>query len=537
MNIKKQFMRIVTRHTILLLIVLFIIVAVAVTRQELDRVYLSADSLGHIVADELDGDELEEYARTLKKDEHYEQVKSRLQQIKTRFPNCISLYIFVPDGTDKATYVYDIYTKEEYETRNVDEGDLGFMEDFTRDVLGYAVELFETGEEIKELDIDLFNKYGSLASIYLPVYNNAGQIKGIIGIDYSILSIVLFVAEVLGVMLVFFVVFGGLFGIYELNTIQKKVIKPIDTIQEKVSEYVTSEHNGNSEKFMISINENSENELDILGKNMNEMMHDMDEFIIQKEKDTRENQRIASELDLASKIQSSYLPNRFPAFPDRKDFDIYATMNPAKEVGGDFYDFFLIDDSHLGIVIADVSGKGIGAALFMMISKTMLNDQAMFTNSPAEVLRTVNNRLCAINEAEMFVTVWLGVLDLDTGLLRAANAGHEFPTLKKSDGDFELIKDKHGFVLAGMENSIYSEYEIQLGKGDIIFVYTDGVAEATNAEEELFGNERIVEALNKSKDEPVKNILVNMRKEIDDFVKEAPQFDDITMLGLQYFGK
>ncbi len=246
--------------------------------------------------------------------------------------------------------------------------------------------------------------------------------------------------------------------------------------------------------------------------------------------------RIGAELSLATNIQTSMLPHIFPAFPTRSEFDIYASMNPAKEVGGDFYDYYLIDDDHLGMVIADVSGKGVPAALFMMASKIILQSVAMMGYSPAEILQRTNEAVCSNNEAEMFVTVWLGILELSTGRLTAANAGHEFPAVRQPGGRFELYKDKHGFVLGGMEGVQYREYEIRMEPGSKLFVYTDGVAEATSAEKELFGTERMIDALNTDPDAAPQEILKNVRAGVDEFVKEAEQFDDLTMLCLEYRG-
>ena len=231
------------------------------------------------------------------------------------------------------------------------------------------------------------------------------------------------------------------------------------------------------------------------------------------------------------------LPSIFPPFPERTDMEIYATMHPAKEVGGDFYDFFLIDPMHLGVVIADVSGKGVPAALFMVIAKTLIKNRALMGGTPSEILAFVNNQLCENNEAEMFVTVWMGILDLSTGVMTAANAGHEYPAFRKADGEFELIKDKHGFVLAGLEDVAYTDYEIRFEPGDTLYVYTDGVAEATNAESKLFGTERMLQALNGSPDKACRKILENVREGIHAFVQEAPQFDDITMVALTYYGE
>ncbi len=257
--------------------------------------------------------------------------------------------------------------------------------------------------------------------------------------------------------------------------------------------------------------------------------------ITQHEKDLK-TARIESELSLASNIQADMVPNIYPAFPDRTEFDIYATMDPAKEVGGDFYDFFLIDDDHLCMVMADVSGKGVPAALFMMASKIILANNAMMGKSPAQILTDTNAAICSNNREEMFVTVWLGILEISTGKLTAANAGHEYPAIKHADGAFELFKDKHGFVIGGMESAKYREYEIQLEPGSKLFLYTDGVPEATNADQQLFGTDRMLAALNQNTALPPDQTLQNLRSAVDGFVKEAEQFDDLTMLCMEYIG-
>ena len=243
-----------------------------------------------------------------------------------------------------------------------------------------------------------------------------------------------------------------------------------------------------------------------------------------------------TELNMATEIQTSMLPSDFPAFPDRAEFDIYASMDPAKEVGGDFYDFFMIDDDHLAIVIADVSGKGVPAALFMMSSKIYISDHATMGGSPAEILERVNKLVYANNDAYMFVTVWLGILEISTGKLVSSSAGHEYPMVKQN-GKYEIFKDKHGLAVGAIGMSKYVNTEIQLKKGDSIFVYTDGVAEATDANNELFGTDRTLEALNAvPKDASQKEVLEGVRAAVDAFVKEAPQFDDLTMVGLKYYG-
>ena len=243
-----------------------------------------------------------------------------------------------------------------------------------------------------------------------------------------------------------------------------------------------------------------------------------------------------TELNMGTEIQANTLPSVFPPFPDRHEFDIYASMTPAKEVGGDFYDFFLIDNDHLALVIADVSGKGVPAALFMMSSKILINDHTLIGGKPSEILERVNRAVYANNKAHMFVTVWLGILEISTGKLITSNARHEYPIIN-TNGKYEVFKDKHGLAIGAMPNSKYVDTEIQLKSGDQVFVYTDGVAEATNANKQMFGTDRTLEALNAiEKGASQQKVLEGVKVAVDAFVKDAPQFDDLTMVGLTYFG-
>lgn len=258
--------------------------------------------------------------------------------------------------------------------------------------------------------------------------------------------------------------------------------------------------------------------------------------IEEKHREKAERDRVTGELRMANQIQSGVLPHVFPPFPERKEFELFAMMEPAREVGGDFYDFFLIDDDHLCLVIADVSGKGVPAALFMMNTKVLIKSYASGDNSPAEVLEIVNREICENNQMEMFVTVWLGILELSSGRLVAANAGHEYPVIGHAGEKFELIKDKHGFVIGGMEGMKYKDYELQLEPGDKLFVYTDGVPEAENTKNEMFGTERMLDALNEEDYVPVEELLRNVRKAVNEFAAGAEQFDDLTMLAVEYNG-
>ena len=256
----------------------------------------------------------------------------------------------------------------------------------------------------------------------------------------------------------------------------------------------------------------------------------------EKMQSEKEKERIGAELNVATQIQADMLPRIFPAFPERTEFDLFASMAPAKEVGGDFYDFFLVDDDHIGLVMADVSGKGVPAALFMVIAKTLIKNRALLGESPATILKNVNEQLCEGNEAELFVTVWLAVIQISTGKGMAANAGHEHPVIRRAGGQYELVTYRHSPAVATMEGIKFREHPFELHPGDSLFVYTDGVPEATNSKDELFGNDRMLEALNKEPDARPEQLLQNVRSSIDTFVGDAPQFDDITMLGFTYIG-
>ena len=278
-------------------------------------------------------------------------------------------------------------------------------------------------------------------------------------------------------------------------------------------------------------------EIGDLARCFNKMQDDLKLYTENLQAVTAEKERIGAELNVATQIQADMLPRIFPPFPQKKEIDLFASMTPAKEVGGDFYDFFLTDETHLALVIADVSGKGVPAALFMVISKTLIKNRAMQGGTPAQILADVNNQLCEGNDADMFVTCWLGIFDLSTGIMTAASAGHEFPALCGPDRSFALLKDKHGFVLAAMEGARYRDYEIRLEEGGSIFVYTDGVPEATNVNCELFGTDRMLDALNRRPDKKPEVFIKEVGSAVIEFTGEAPQFDDVTMVGMTWYGK
>ena len=309
-----------------------------------------------------------------------------------------------------------------------------------------------------------------------------------------------------------------------------RITSPIIALKEDVKKI-----SGGNLDYRAEIRTNDE--IGDLAESFNNMAASLKDYVKNLAAVTAEKERIGAELNIATQIQADMLPRIFPPFPDRKEFDIYATMNPAKEVGGDFYDFFLIDDNHLAMVMADVSGKGVPAALFMVIAKTLIKNRAQMGGTPSEILADVNNQLCEGNEAELFVTVWLGILEISTGHVTASNAGHEYPAIYRPGEGYTLFKTKQSPAVATMEGLRFKPSEFTLNPGDNLYLYTDGVAEATNSSEELYGTDRMLDALNGTEGMTVEEILRTLKKSVDDFTGDAPQFDDITMLSLRYYGE
>jgi sigma-B regulation protein RsbU (phosphoserine phosphatase) len=320
-------------------------------------------------------------------------------------------------------------------------------------------------------------------------------------------------------------------GMVSAFSIAGRITDPLNTITRRVASLGVR-----NRQFRMEDVYRTGDEIEVLAESFAKQSARMRLYIDQVKKVTAEKERIGAELDMASRIQGSQLPRLFPPFPDRKEFSLYASMTPAKEVGGDFYDFFMIDDDHMGFVMADVSGKGVPAALLMMVSRVLIKSTMQNGMGPAETLKSVNNQLCEGNDADFFVTVWLAVLEISTGKGVAANAGHEHPALRRADGSYDLIVYKHSMPVGVMRDLPFREHEFQLNPGDSFFVYTDGVVEATDADKKLYGSDRMLQALNRNPDAQPEQMLANISQDIDRFVDGAEQFDDITMLCFRYFG-
>ncbi|MBO7662737.1 MAG: SpoIIE family protein phosphatase [Clostridia bacterium] len=376
--------------------------------------------------------------------------------------------------------------------------------------------------------------FGWLCSAYDPVKDRDGHPVCLVGVDIDMTDVMNARHSFLWFMLGFSVVMGVLAVALGIWQMKNTIVKPLKMLSTATDEFADLEDY--TREKIIDLPIRTQDEIGDLYRKTRTMQTKLLDYMENLAQVTMEKEHISTELNVANRIQADMLPRIFPAFPERSDFTIYASMDPAKEVGGDLYDFFLVDEDHLAMVVADVSGKGVPAALFMVIAKTLIKNRGQMGDTPSEILRNVNNQLCEGNDEEFFVTVWMGILELSTGKGWAVNAGHEHPVIRRNNGLFELVVYRHSPAVAVMPGINFRQHEFQLNPGDTLFVYTDGVPEATNAQGELYGNERMLRALNKKPDAESLELMRTLRSDIDAFVGDAPQFDDITMLMLQYMG-
>ena len=380
------------------------------------------------------------------------------------------------------------------------------------------------------------SRYGWLCSAYVPIKDTeTGEAIAVVGADVDMNTIMQARKEFLVNSIIFVLLLTGLCILLNIFLIRRLAVDPLKKLTDAACGFAAVDREYTKDDI-IHVDIKSNDEIGDLYHEIQEMQSRIVDYTGRMTTYAAEQSRIGTELELANRIQMSILPEVGPEIKDRKEFLLRASMTPAKEVGGDFYNFFLIDKDHLGLVMADVSGKGVPAALFMMASMILLKDLAVPGRKPSEILTQANNDICRNNKAKMFVTVWLGILEISTGLMTCASAGHEFPALRGSDKTFRLFKDPHGFVLGGMEDMKYKDYELKLSPGDALFVYTDGVPEANDAAGAFFGTDRMEEALNLAQPGHPKDILMKVRESVETFAGGAEQFDDMTMMCLEYCG-
>ena len=486
-----------------------------------------ATDIAAVAASQIDPDNIRTWLDTGEPDEEYERTYDRLSRILEN-ASIEYLYVVKPELTE-VYYVLDTDPSEGAIP-------LGYHEPYYSGAFAENSAKMVRGEPIDPIISN--EEYGWLMSVYYPMRTSDGQPAGYVGVDVLMNDVMNDLSSYAWRMSWLMLALTAAFVAVMIFASNKLIATPIRKLSAAAKLFVEEEEAKETSETEIfhQLTIRSQDEIGELYESLSQMEKDMNTYIRELVSVTSENERITAELSLANRIQTGMIPHIFPPFPGRSEFNLYAIMDPAKEVGGDFYDFYLIDEDHLCLVIADVSGKGVPAALFMMASKIILQSCAMLGSSPAEILMKTNQAICSNNQEEMFVTVWVGILEISTGRLTAANAGHEYPVVQHPGGKFSLYRDKHGFVLGGMDNLIFKEYEMQLEPGAKIFVYTDGVPEATNRKGEMFGIDRMVEALNKKADAAPEKVLKNVRKAVDGFVKDAEQFDDLTMLCMEYLG-
>ena len=490
------------------------------------------------LASQLDPEKLDKYFETGEMDEDYYKTQQFIRDMVDN--NDVEyLYVVRPHGTG-VTFLFDSDMEMAEDATSYYDGGYCALGTYV-DVEGAFLENLDkllAGEEIPPI-VEQDPSFGWLMTAMTPVHHDDGSLAGYVMADISMNEVkdtqrtfLLGLTALLAALTVFFIV---LF----LLILRRKVIRPIDQLAQATGAFIQNNEeelaNGTATVNVPAIR--TGDEVELLADSFRKMQQDMISYIRSFMAITAEKERIGAELNVATQIQADMLPRIFPAFPEHREFDIYATMEPAKEVGGDFYDFFLVDEDHLALVIADVSGKGVPAALFMVIAKTIIKNHAQNREGPAQTFIHANEQLCEGNDAGLFVTTWMGVLEISTGKFIYVNAGHNPPLLKRAGGEYAWLNSRPGFVLAGMEGMRYQENVLELAPGDQLYLYTDGVTEATNRDNELFGEERLLAALNEEPGLSVYELLPKIKKRIDDFAGDAEQFDDITMLGLTYRGK
>ncbi len=488
----------------------------------------TAENLAVATAAMIEPESIDRYLEQGTTDEAYTSVQAQLMEIQ-RYYGVVAICCLKP--ADEGFYV--VYNTD---TRP-DALQLGEIQTFTFPEFIEIQGRLMAGETVPAIRQE--SRGAGAVYALAPIRDDNGTTRGYMAVIFSMKETEAaeqaFLTKIIRILLIITVILVVLSAI----SAQLLLVTPLNRLSAIADNFIQKQKAGlmEREKNLLTVPQlHRGDEMGRLYQAVREMELSIYDYIQNLTAITAEKERIGAELSVATEIQSSMLPCIFPPFPNRTEFDIYATMTPAKEVGGDFYDFFLVDEDHLALVIADVSGKGVPAALFMVITKVLLKNSVQSGKSPKAVLEEVNSQLCANNPIDMFVTVWLGILELSTGEMTCANAGHEYPALCRADGEYELVKDPHGLVLACIDSSRYQEYSLQLTPGDRLFVYTDGVAEATDTRNELYGTDRMLAALNCHRVDNPTELLPELKADIDAFVGDAPQFDDITMLGIHYLG-
>ena len=472
----------------------------------------------------LDVERIKDYAAGAPADDEWYEADSKLDML-TRTTRLAYIYVTVPDEEfENRVYIYDTVHPEVTNGKKIELGKVASLKKYDEEYIRNLKNVMLNGEPYIRF---VYNSTGGHVTTSIPVKDSAGSNIAIMSVVKPMSEVQDFKKSYRTVVAVSSALITLLFVVFFIGLLMAKFVKPVALITNETSHF--AEHKGHISDKLLKIK--GKDELGVLARSIEKMSVDMNKYIEDLTHTTAEKERLSAELDVATQIQANMLPRIFPPYKEHPELELFATMEPAKEVGGDFFDFFMVDSDHFALAVGDVSGKGVPAALFMVIAKTLIKNSILQGLQPAQVFERVNNELCEGNDAGLFVTCWMGILTISTGELKFVNAGHTFPILHNANS-VEFLKSKPDLMLAGMEGMRYNEHSVKLVKGDRLFVYTDGVTEATNAREELYGEERLISFLRKTETADIHKLLAEVRGDIDSFVDGVPQFDDITMLEL-----
>ena len=476
--------------------------------------------------------------------EDYEEMRKGLNRVKDCSTIEYLYAVYFNDINDVHSLTYAINAKSQKEMENG--GKYTYLgtpcgeNSFETDSLTIFQKAVREGVKESNLLVGHSDDYGNMLNGYRVIFDSEGNPVGLLCVEIDISKIRIDLSiYVRTIAIIAAIVMISVTAVYVHNA-ERKVIMPLMKIKQSTDSFVLK-MKGNAQPEDLTFDDmdiNTHDEIEFLADNIKSMAGSVKDYMINIRDITSEKERLGVELELATKIQEGILPNKFPAYPERKDFELFASMAPAREVGGDLYDFFLVDDDHIALVIGDVTGKGIPAALYMVIAKTLIKNRTMMDwSSTSTILADVNKLLCEGNEMEMFVTVWLAVIDLKTGKGIVSNCGHEHPVLTGEDKLLEIRKYRHSPALGISTDLKFEEHEIGLRPGDCLFVYTDGVPEAANGKKEFWGTERMLEAINEKPDDMPSELVGRVTDKLGKYVAGAEQFDDITMLCFKYLGQ
>ena len=493
-------------------------------------------SYAHMIADNISGIAPTKFLETETKDDDYFEIRYTLMTAGIYEEEFKDFYLVVPTEDD-LIYISEIYHNLPEENAALSDKQAEFLEHRPyrpgeKEIMMQELRSRQLPEK-EELHVGLRELGGErLATALVPLRTMENEVPALVGIDVSIAAIWEAQMNMYIMLALTIIVITSIGIVIHYRILERTTIRPIQSLKQDTDHLVSKLDS--DEEYVSDVR--TGDELEALAHSIEEMDRNLKRYIRENTAITAEKERLSTELGLAARIQRDMLPCVFPPFPERREFDLYASMDPAKEVGGDFYDYYLIDEDHLGLVIADVSGKGIPAALFMMKSMILLRNCVLAGLDPKQAMEQLNEQIAVNNSESMFVTVWLGILEISSGRLTAVNAGHEYPMLKEPGGIYDLYKDRHGLAAGTMEGIRYRDYELRLEPGSMLFVYSDGLPEANDRDSRLFGNERTLRALNGDPEKDPQATLEAVRQAVDAFVGEAPQFDDLTMLCLAYYG-